>query len=108
MSGLNRFFTRFRFSTHQAGKSRNFDKTRLIPILRNGLFLTIGGFVLYKTAEMKNTVNTIKLHLPAETPAPKDVEVFKTKADLKDGEKRAFQIGPKEEDAVLIIKQGKQ
>lgn len=27
------------------------------------------------------------------------------KADLVDGEKRVFQVGPKEEDAVLIIKQ---
>lgn len=33
--------------------------------------------------------------------------MFKTVADLKNGEKRAFQVGPKEEDAVLIIKQSK-
>lgn len=40
-------------------------------------------------------------------PVVQEVDLFKTKANLKDGEKRVLQVGPKEEDAVLIIKQSK-
>lgn len=53
------------------------------------------------------TSNATKLNPPKEEPITTKVEVFETKADLKDGEMRAFQIGPKEEDAVLIVKHSK-
>lgn len=48
----------------------------------------------------------VPLKKPEEPEYQGEYDVFKTAADLKNGEKRAFQVGPKEEDAVLIIKQG--
>lgn len=110
MSSLGKFASRFRFSSTA---SRPVPRPRWCKTssIFFGSSLALGGlFIAYELQKRFGFGFSKKLpslKKPVDSEVPEEVEIFKTKANLNDGEKRSFQVGPKEEDAVLIIKQGK-